>query len=77
MSIHTFAFHILACVSRCAQKVIVFISKTLPKALGTQGLSALTKVIAFKSHRKFIKIQVHNVDQTLAQMLNQTSASKS
>ena len=40
-------------------------------------LSALTNVIAFESYRKFIQIQLHNIDQTWAQKLKQTSASMS
>ena len=36
------------------------ILRTMPKAQGTQGLSALTKVIAFQSDYKLIKIQPKN-----------------
>ena len=56
--------------------------QSLPKAQRTQGLDALVKEIAFKSYQKLGKIQLHNLDQTSAQKLNQTrldqnSASKS
>ena len=47
--------------------------RNIAKGKTTQGL----KVIAFESYRKFIKIQLRNLDQIYGQKLNQMSASKS
>ena len=44
--------------------------QTLPKAQRTQGLSALAKVIAFRSYQELSTIQPHNIDQTSVQKLN-------
>ena len=41
--------------------------KTLSEAQGTQGWSPLTKINTFKSYRKFIKIQLQNLDERQAQ----------
>ena len=38
--------------------------RNIDKGTADQRVSALTKVIAFKSYRKFVKIQFQNLDQT-------------
>ena len=56
---------------------VFHIYQVLPWAQRIQGFSALTKLTAFKSYHKLIKIQFQNLDQTPASKIDQTPASKS
>ena len=53
----------------CSFHLLNLRTSSRSKAQHTQGLSAFTKVTAFKAYHKLIRIQLHN-------LINQTSASK-
>ena len=45
------------------KRILPQVSEILPKAQRDQGLSAFSKVTAFKSYHKLIKIQLQNLNQ--------------